>query len=91
MLSAKLVANNKLLWELVEEKEKKVKAKEEELRAQVEELRKAQAEFAQLERELVRSRDAAAEIPALKAQLEAAQYQARTATTVAVYEFLASE
>ena len=80
-LSGKWATNNKLLQELVEEEEeKKVKAKEEELRAQAKELMKVRAEVTQLEEELVRSCDSVAEVPTLKAQLEAAQDQARTAT-----------
>ena len=73
-LSAKQATNNKALRELVEEGEKKVEAKEEELKAKAEELkakakelRKARAEVTQLEGELIKSRDAAAEASTLKA------------------------
>ena len=41
--------------------------------------------------ELARSRGAAAKVPTLRAQLEAAQDQARTGATMVVSEFLASE
>ena len=57
----------------------------------MEELTKARAKVSQFERELVRSCDAAAEVTTLKAQLEAAQDQERTATALAVSEFLAFE
>ena len=97
-MSAKWAANNKLLRELVEKVKKRVAAKEEELKAnevelvaQAEELGKIRAKFAQLEGELARSRDAAAEDPASRAQLEAAQDQARTIAALVVSEFLTSE
>ena len=75
----KWATNNKLLRELMENEERKVKAKknelkakEEELRAQAEKLAKARVEVPQLEGELVRSCNAAVEVLALRAQLEAA-------------------
>ena len=78
--------------------EKKLAAKEEELKAnevelvdQAKELGKTQAEVTQLEGELARSRHAILEVPALRAQLEAALDQARTAAAVVVYKFLALE
>ena len=79
-LSDKWATNIKLLRVHVEEKAKKLAAKEEKLKAnevelvaKVEELEKAQAEVAQLGGELARSREAAAEVPSLRAQLEATQ------------------
>ena len=62
-----------------------------ELGTQAEELGKARAEVAHLEGELARSRDATAEVPELRAQLEATQDQARTTRALAVSMFLASE
>ena len=61
-LSGKRATNNKLLRELMEEEEKKMKAKDEELRAQEEELTKARVKVSWLEGELVRSCDAVAEV-----------------------------
>ena len=65
---------------LVEEAKNKLAAKEEELKAnkvelfsQVGELGKTWAKVTQLEGELARSCDAAAEVPELRAQLEATQ------------------
>ena len=82
----------------MEEAEKKVAAKEEEMKsnevelvAQAEKLEKAQAEVVQHAGELAMSCDTAAEVPTLRAQLEAAQDQARTTTALVVSEFLASE
>ena len=75
----------------VEAKEDELKAKEEELSTQVEELRKAQAEVTQLEGELIKSHDTAAEASVLKAKLEATRDQARIAAAFAVSKFLASE
>ena len=54
-------------------------------------MRKARAEVTQLEEELIKSHEATTEASALKAQLEVAQDQARTATALAVSNFLASE
>ena len=67
-------ATVKFLKECVEEAEKKLEAKEEELKANVvelvareEELEKAWSEIKQLGGELARYREAAAEIPSLRA------------------------
>ena len=84
----------KLQKEHVEEAEKKLAAKEEELKAnevemvakveelvaKVEELEKARTEVAPLVGELATSREVVAEVPSLRAELQAAQDQARTTT-----------
>ena len=88
-MSDKLVANNKLLKELVEEAKKKLAAKEEELKASEVELEKTRVEVVQLEGKLARSRGVAAEVPTLRAQLEAGLNQARIAAAMVVSEFLA--